>query len=287
MGLRPEATSEEVKLAYKKLARKYQPDVSQEPDAQEKFQEIGEAYDVLKNTDKREQYDQLRHFGATGTADGGYDFNGSPFNGSFDDLLQSIFGKDYAATSSPQPRDLHYKLEVEAEEICIGGTRNIRLSGAAGDRSVLVKIPIGLSQGQELRLKGMGLPGTANQAAGDLYLEITLRPHSLFVTEGNDVVLTLPVAPWEAALGAKVEVPTLRGRVNLKIAANSQSGQKLRLKGQGLPGKDGSRGDQYVQLEIVNPDVNSQTHKALFARLEEAFDFNPREALRSRAMGSD
>lgn len=203
------------------------------------------------------------------------------------DLLRSIFGerggfgggfesrggfdpRGYAARG----RDLRHTLHITLEEAYAGGSRQLRLGTMNGEKVINVKIPKGVARGQELRLKGQGEPGSSPEHAGDLYLEIDYSSHPLFDVDGNDLTLVLPVAPWEAALGASVEVPTLGGKVNLKIPPNSQNGSKLRLKGRGL-----ANGDQIVVLKIVIPKVANDKQKALFEAMKQGFEFNPREQM--------
>ena len=304
MGLEPDASAEEIKRAYKKLARKYHPDVSDEPDAQQKFQEIGEAYDILKDPGKRAEYDQLRTYvnqqGRRDAAGGGqrFTFEESDFEGTgFEDLLKSIFGeqtgfgrggfRDFRSGGGARARrgeDIRYRLRITAEEAFAGGSRQITLTQpGGGGRKINVKIPKGITHGKELRLKGQGQPGSTGDLNGDLYLEIELAPHALFEIEGKDVTLMLPVSPWEAALGCDVEIPTLGGKVNLKIPANSQSGKRLRLKGRGLPGAP--PGDQFVILKIVNPEVTGDQERELFRQMWEKMDFDPRGNMKAAHHG--
>lgn len=287
LGLAPSATAEEIKRTYKKLARKYHPDVSEEADAQSKFQEVSEAYEVLKDKDKRAEYDELYQYVKNPNQfrrGGGHHFNfDSNFSAEagFEDLLRSIFGENRGFGGgfesrgySTRGRDIRYRLQVSLEEAYAGGTRQIRLGTASGDKLINVKIPKGVANGQELRLKGQGEPAPGGSESGDLYLEINYAPHHLFDVDGNDITLVLPVSPWEAALGASVEVPTLGGKVNLKVPPNSQNGSKLRLKGRGL-----GAGDQIVVLKLVNPRVVNDDEKALFESMGKKFAFNPREKL--------
>lgn len=290
LGVEPSATAEEIKRTYKKLARKYHPDVSDEPDAQQKFQEVGEAYEVLKNADKRAEYDELREYVQNPNQFRGG--GGQSAESQFEDLLRSIFGDGGGfRTHAQQPgggnrgfgaygfdtrdfnqrgRDTHYQLAVTLEEAFRGGNRSLRL----GDKTINVKIPAGVTAGKELRLKGQGQPGFGEATAGDLYLEIHIEPHRQYDVDGDDVILVLPVAPWEAALGASVEVPTLGGKVNLKIPADTKSGGKLRLKGRGL-----GAGDQFVIVKIENPPVISEKQREAYEALRDASDFNPRSGL--------
>ncbi|MEX2488687.1 MAG: DnaJ C-terminal domain-containing protein [Pseudomonadales bacterium] len=307
MGVEPDASAEEIKRAYKKLARKYHPDVSDESDAQNKFQEIGEAYDILKDPEKRAEYDQLRTYVNQGgaqrrTADGGqtFTFEQGDFAGTdFEDLLKSVFGEreDFDMGGSrqgfgfgqrrqrqQQGNDIHHALTVTMEEAYHGGSRQVSLAMPDGDtRKINVKIPKGITDGKELRLKGQGQPGSAPGLEGDLYLEIRIASHPVFELEGKNVTLVLPVTPWEAALGAEVEIPTLGGNVSMKIPANSSSGNRLRLKGRGLPGDP--PGDQFAILSIVNPEVESEEERTLFEQLRDKFQFDPRAKLKGAQHG--
>jgi len=287
LGLAPSATAEDIKRTYKKLARKYHPDVSDEPDAQQKFQEVSEAYEVLKDADKRSEYDELYEYVNNPNQfqrDGGQHFRfDSDFSaeGQFEDLLRSIFGDRQGFTGSfdrrgfaTPGRDVRHKLHVALEEAYTGATRQIRLGTMNGEKTINVKIPKGVVRGQELRLKGQGERGSGTEA-GDLYLEIDFERHPLFEVDGKDIILVLPVAPWEAALGDSIEVPTLGGKVNLKIPANTQNGSKLRLKGRGL-----GTGDQIVVIKIINPKAASAEERHAFEALKSTFRlFDPRERM--------
>ena len=293
LGLEPKASADEIKRTYKKLARKYHPDVSDEPDAQQKFQEVSEAYEVLKDKEKRAEYDELyqyvqnpNQFNRGGGQHFKFDSDFSADAG-FEDLLRSIFGErgGFRGTTGARSwqgpvrgRDIHYKMNITLDEAYSGGSRQIRLATHSGEKTINVKIPKGVTRGQELRLKGQGEPGTDKDNAGDLYLELDFAPHSLFEVDGNDVILVLPVAPWEAALGDTIEVPTLGGRVNLRVPPNSQNGSKLRLKGRGL-----GDGDQFVVLKITNPVVETDAQKAAWEALKRESAFNPRASMGARA----
>ena len=243
LGIEPTATQEEIKRAFKKLARKYHPDVSMEEDAQARFQAVSEAYEILKDPAKRAEYDELRIYvnsqGRQG-ADQGFRFDQHDFRGDarFEDILSSIFGSGgfnkggFAGTQGfRQPgRDLHYSIKISLEEAHNGGEKQIRLQTQRGEKTINVKIPAGIGSGKELRLRGQGEPGAGKGDAGDLYLQIEYAPHPQFEVDGRDIVLVLPVSPWEAALGDNIEVPTLGGRVKLRIPVNSQNGSRLRLK---------------------------------------------------------
>jgi len=286
LGVEPTATQEEIKRAFKKLARKYHPDVSNEADAQAQFQAVSEAYEMLKDETKRAEYDELRAYvrsqGQRG-ANQGFRFDSRDFSGDtrFEDILGSIFGRQgfdrggFSGTQGfRQPgRDLHYKLQISLEEAHKGGDRQLRLQTRQGEKTISVKIPAGISSGKELRLRGQGEAGMGSAEAGDLYLQIEFLPHAQFEVDGNDIILVLPVSPWEAALGSSIEVPTLTNRVKLRIPSNSQNGTRLRLKGKGLAGA----GDQFVVLKLINPKLSTDAERAAFEALAARFSrFNPR-----------
>lgn len=303
LGVAREATPDEIKQAYRRLARKYHPDVSKEANAEEKFKNLQEAYDVLKDAEKRKAYDAL---GADWKA--GQEFRPPPgwqqrsqgFSAEeaegFSDFFAQMFGQgrtrggahfEGADFGGFQQRgmDQHAKILITLEEAFKGGSRGITLQVPAMDaqgrlktteRQLKVTIPPGVTQGQQLRLAGLGGAGEGGAPAGDLYLEIDIQPHALFTLQGKDVYLTLPVAPWEAALGAEIKVPTLGGSVGLKLAAASQSGQKLRLRGRGMPGKPNA-GDQYAILQIMAPTPHNEEQRTLYQKMAETMPFNPRE----------
>lgn len=296
LGLPRTASDDEIKKAYRKLARKYHPDVSQEPNAEERFKEVAEAYEVLRDSTRRKTYDRL---GADWKA--GQEFRPPPgwqqstqFRGGgggigadFSDFFESLFGGLGGARVKrgfgQRGADQHLKIEISLEEAYRGGNRTLQLQAPVTvglgrnkrqGRSLSVKIPAGVIEGQKIRLAGQGEPGLGGGPNGDLYLEVALSPHRLYQIHGRDIVLELPLAPWEAALGARVQVPTLGGKVALSIAANAENGNKLRLRGRGLPGNP--PGDQYVVVRICNPPADSRTARDWFKRMAEAFDFNPR-----------
>lgn len=311
MGVSRTATPDEIKRSYRKLARKYHPDVSKEPNAEEKFKEVQEAYEVLKDPKKREAYNQLGSQWKTGQefrpppgwqtytdfGEGGSAFEGADLGG-FSDFFESIFGRGGRraegfqgrrshAEFRQQGRDEHAKISISLEEAYHGGTKTIHLQIPQVDvngqvhhqtRTLKITIPKGVISGQQLRLANQGAPGIGGGPAGDLYLEMEIEPHRLFTLQGRDVYLTLPITPWEAALGAKVTVPTLGGSVDMKIASNAQSGQKLRLKGRGLPGKP-QEGDQYVLLQILTPPAQTDAQRALYEKMAQEMPFNPRQNL--------
>lgn len=295
MGVKPDAGADEIKRAYRRLARKYHPDVSDEPDAENRFKEVGEAYEVLRDPEKRAAYDQLRQGGhRPGESfrpppdwSEGFDFDPGEaragFGGAegFSDFFETLFGGGGRRTPrSRPPRDMHATIEVDLETAHAGGSRRIRLDGtgtAGRSRELDVRIPAGVTDGSQIRLAGQGEPGSTGRK-GDLYLEVRLKPHRHFQVHGRDVHLALPVAPWEAALGCRIPVPTLGGRVQLTIPEGTSSGRRLRLAGRGLPGKP--PGDQVVTVRVVTPAASSEDQRKAYQRLAEAFpDFNPRAAL--------
>lgn len=277
LGVTRSADADEVKRAYRKLARKYHPDVSKEKNAEDKFKEVQEAYEVLRDAEKRAAYDQLgRDFrngqqfrpppdwGQRFGQSGGQRF--SDLNG-FSDFFSSLFG---GAAGPAQPNADAGPLDVTVEEAFQGTKRRIMLNEGGRHRPVDVQIPAGVTEGQQLRIAGVG--GRAS-----LVFKIRLRPHHLFEVAGKDVQVELPLAPWEAALGAKVAVPTLGGTVELTIPPGAQSGQKLRLRGRGLPaGNSGAAGDQLVIIKIMAPPAQSEQAKEAYARMKKEFDFDAR-----------
>jgi len=304
------ATQDEIKQAYRKLARKYHPDVSKLADAEARFKEINEANEVLKDPEKRTAYDQMgsnwkagQEFQPPPNWDAGFEFRsgqGSPFGagGTFgagadfdpSDFFESLFGRRGAGAgagrrrASAQGEDHHAKVLIDVEDAYRGAERTISLrapvEGPDGrieiqERTLDVHIPKGIRPGQHLRLAGQGNAGIGGGKAGDLYLEIAFNPHSRFRVDGADVYVDLPLAPWEAALGATVDVPTPDGAVQLTVPKGSAAGRKLRLKGRGLPGKN--PGDFYALLAIVVPKAETDAARAAYENLAKAFpNFQPR-----------
>ncbi len=323
MGVERSATQDEIKRAYRKLARKYHPDVSKEADAEKRFKEVGEAYEVLKDPEKRAAYDQLganwkagQDFNAPPDWDAGFEFGGGGFTGSgsqyrnfneadagaYSDFFESLFGQGFQQAGGRAQdyqqhggfhsagSDHHAKILIDLEDAMNGVTRSISLRvpvvDAGGhvttkERVLKINIPKGIKQGQHIRLAGQGNPGTGKGKAGDLYLEIEFNPHSIYRVEGRDVYLDLPVAPWEAALGANVKAPTPGGVVDLKIKPGSVNGSKMRLKGRGIPASsaNNSAGDLYVILTVALPAANTDSEKAAYEKLKQSFHFNPRARL--------
>jgi curved DNA-binding protein len=312
LGVARTATAEDIKKSYRRLARKYHPDVSKEKDAEEKFKELQEAYEVLKDPEKRAAYDQLgsgwksgQQFRPPPDWASGFEFSGGSRSpgagrshvfeeGGFSDFFSSLFGggSPFGAAGQRQQggRDHHARIDIDLEEAFGGGTRTLDLKrpevkadGTLELRShtVRVSIPAGVADGQLIRLAGQGEAAPGAGRAGDLYLEVHVRPHRLYQLDGRDVVLTLPVAPWEAALGATVTVPTLGGTVEMQVPPGAQSGQKLRLRGRGLPGQP--PGDEYVQLKIVLPPAASPEARALYETMRAKLaGFDPRADLNRR-----
>jgi curved DNA-binding protein len=306
IGVKRDATQDEIKRAYRKLARKYHPDVSKAPDAEERFKEVGEAYEVLKDPEKRAAYDQLganwqagQDFHPPPDWDAGFEFSGGGYTAgdasAFSDFFESLFGQQgrggsagYRRSSGFHARgeDHHAKVLIDLEDAYHGATRSIVLQvpevGPDGrvhtrKRTLNVRIPKGVHQGQHIRLAGQGAPGMGEGPAGDLYLEVEFRPHPFYHVEGRDLYIDLPVTPWEAALGATLKVPTPSGMVDLKIPAGSTQGRKLRLKGRGIPGKP--PGDLYVVLQIALPPADSDKAKEIYRTMQKELDFNPRRHL--------
>jgi curved DNA-binding protein len=302
LGVARDTAQDEIKRAYRRLARKYHPDVSKEADAEKRFKEVQEAYEVLKDPEKRAAYDRFgknwkagQDFRPPPDWDTGFEFSGGGFSeqGGFSDFFESLFGHARGGASGFSSRgfrmhgqDHHAKVRIDLEDAFKGSVRSVSLAlpevdakGHVSTRSRVlnVRIPAGVTEGQRIRLAGQGAPGAGGGTTGDLYLEVAFNPHPVFRAEGRDVHLELPITPWEAALGRTVPVPTLGGRVELRIPAGSQSGRKLRLKGRGLPGKPA--GDQIVTLSIVVPAAHTEQARSLYERMERELPMNPRAQL--------
>jgi curved DNA-binding protein len=305
MGVARDATQDEIKRAYRKLARKYHPDVSKESEAEKRFKEVGEAYEVLKDPEKRAAYDQLgarwkagQEFRPPPDWDAGFEFRGGGYTagdaGVHSDFFEELFGRDFAGARGARGRptfrmrgeDHHARVLVDLEDSFSGATRSISLrvpqlrddgQVITLERTLSVRIPKGIRPGQQIRLAGQGGPGLGGGESGDLYLEVEFREHPLYRVDDADLFLDLPVAPWEAALGANIKVPTPSGVVDLKIPANSNQGRKLRLKGRGLPGK--VAGDLYVVLQVRLPPADSDAAKTLYRQMQVELGFNPRATM--------
>lgn len=310
LGVDRKATQDQIKHAYRKLARKYHPDVSKEKNAEEQFKNLQEAYEVLKDPEKRAAYDQLGSNWKSGqefrpppgwdrstrfytTEDFG-DFAEGDLGG-FSDFFTSLFGGGRARGGRAREgfhgfqqrgSDQQAKVAVSLEDAFHGSSKTLQLQvpeidPASGQmhyktRTLKINIPPGAQSGQQLRLAGQGNPGIGGGPAGDLYLEIVIEHHPLFSLEGRDIYLTLPVTPWEAALGASLRIPTLGGPVGLKLPANSQAGQKLRLKGRGMPGKP-LAGDQYAVVKIETPPAQSDEQRQVYEKMAQVMPLNPRK----------
>ncbi len=305
IGVEKDATQDEIKRAYRKLARKYHPDVSKEPDAEARFKEVGEAHDVLSDTDKRAAYDKLASGARSGQPfspppdwDAGFEFQGGGFRSGesgYSDFFESIFGQRMRGSAGPRGRtefrsrgeDHHAKVAIDLEDAYKGATRSISLRNpeidATGnliykDRTLKIKIPKGVKRGQKIRLAGQGSPGMGGGESGDLFLEIAFHPHPRYRIDERDVYLELPVTPWEAALGATLKVPTPGGSsVDLKIPAETATGSKLRLKGLGIPGSP--PGNLFIEPLVVLPPANSESAKEVYRKMESELAFNPRSKL--------
>jgi curved DNA-binding protein len=300
LGLERSATEDEIKRAYRKLARKYHPDVTKEADGEERFKEVGEAYEVLKDPEKRTAYDRMgsewqngQEFQPPPNWDEGFEFSGAAREAageaSLDDFFEAMFGHARGAQQQRQAaaamagQDHHAKVLIDLEDAYRGAQRSIALQMPVLDpqgnvtlhsRTLDVTIPKGIRAGQHLRLNGQGGPALGNARPGDLYLEIAFREHSRFRVDGRDVSLDLPVAPWEAALGAQIKVPTPDGSVEMTVPKGSQGGRRLRLKGKGIPGP--APGDLYVILTIVLPPADTERAAAAYDAMRQAFNFDPR-----------
>jgi curved DNA-binding protein len=292
LGVARDAALEDIKQAYRRAARKYHPDVSKEANAEARFKEVNEAYEVLKDPDKRAAYDRLGSDWQAGEEfrvppEWAQGFAGGQFSDFFDSLFGGRFGRGGARGGFSMPgEDQHATIDIDLEESYRGATRTLQLTiprhderggVATASRSLKVKIPAGVTAGQRIRVPHQGAPGVGGGPAGDLYLEVRIRPHRLFKTQGKDVYLELPLAPWEAALGTALQIPTLGGPVELKIPGNSQSGRKMRLKGRGLPGTPS--GDQYVVVSVHTPPAHEERSRDFYRRMAQEFPFDPRAGL--------
>src|SRR5262245_27196293 len=289
LGVQRGASEDEIKKAYRKLARKYHPDVSKEANAKEKFQELSEAYETLRDKEKRAAYDSLgsgfrqgqgfrpppdwfERFGGGGRAE---DLHGIDLGELFESM--GIFGRaqrrgGFGRRGAFPGEDFEVPVRLTLEEAARGTERTVQLDGG----SFTARIPRGATDGQRLRLRGKGGAGINGGPPGDLYLQIALQPHPLYRAHGHDLDLEVPLAPWEAALGAEIEVPTLDGRVKMRVPPGSKGGQKLRLAGRGLPRPGGGAGDLYALLSIVVPGTLTAREKELYEELRQSSRFNPR-----------
>ncbi len=291
------ANADEIKKSYRRLARKYHPDLNKESGAEEKFKQVKEAYEVLKDPEKRAQYDQVGQYYQQGNGNqpppdwqahqqraGAEQFDPNEFS----DFFSSMFGGGFhQKTRSQRGQDQHSKLEISLHDAFNGTKRSLQLQQQIlnpetgqveiKNKTINVKIPAGVGDGQSIRLSGQGSPGFAGGSAGDLYLEIAIKTDKNYSVDGKNILLTLPITPWEAALGATIEVPTLSGAVKLKIPEGSQTGKKMRLKGKGLPGKNA--GDLIVLLTIETPTPTNDDQRQLYQQMADKMAFNPRKNL--------
>lgn len=304
MGLKRDASADEIKRAYRKLARQHHPDVSDSPDAAERFKELGEAYAVLKDPEKRAAYDQLgqnwqsgQDFSPPPHWNEGFEFHGDDIDpreaAGFSEFFSNLFGGQFAQGRQGHQAgetgmhmhggDARAAIEITLEDSYAGAQRSVSLqhveTDAAGrpqvkTRTLDVRIPRGVRPGQHIRLAGQGSPGIGRGQPGDLYLEVRFKPHPRYSVDGKDVYLNLPVAPWEAALGAELNVPTPTGEINLTIPANSQHGRKLRLRGKGLPAAQ--PGDLYVVLQVVLPPADTEARRSAYRDMQRQTSFDPR-----------
>jgi curved DNA-binding protein len=288
LGVARDADAEAIKKAYRKLARQHHPDVSKDPDAEARFKEVAEAYATLKDPEKRAAYDAL------GTRRSGEEFRpppqwehdfGSAGAGGLDDLnladlLDALArGRGGRSRSHPVPlrgHDFETSVRLSLEDAHRGTTVNLDVEHEDGTRTLAVTVPPGVMDGQRLRLRGKGGPGRHGGPAGDIYLHLQLAPHPVFRADGHDLVFDLPLAPWEAALGAEVQVPTLDDPVVLTVPRGTQSGRKLRLRGRGLANGHGGRGDLYALVRIDVPASLTEKERELFEELSRVSQFDPR-----------
>lgn len=292
LGVEPTAGEAELKAAYRRLARKYHPDVSKEKGAEERFKSVNEAYEVLRDKEKRAAYDQLRargyHAGEDfrpppdfgdqfgqgpgGFGGGGFRFEQGTGGDGFSDFFESLFGGRAGPARGGRAAplgDTRAKLSIPLEIAHSGGTQTIGIDG----RKLEVKIPAGIRPGQVIRLAGQGQQQGSRRS--DLLLEIDYRPHGEFEVDGRNILYTLPLAPWDAALGTRVSVPTLGGNVDLRVPPDSDTGRKLRLRGRGLPGKP-EPGDQIVEIEVNAPRAETEEQRELYRKMAEQFTAKPR-----------
>ncbi len=299
LGITKDATQDDVKRAYRKLARKFHPDLNKDKGAEERFKEIGEANEVLGDPEKRAAYDQVgagyqpgQDFQPPPDWDAGFEYSGGAQDAVFSEFFEHLFGRSQRAEYPGGPRfnvagqDHHARILIDLEDAFAGATRAIQLKmpKVTGDghviteqRTLNVNIPKGVQPGQHIRLKGQGAPGFGQGRSGDLYLEVEFTPHRLYRVEGKDVYLELPIAPWEAALGGKVKAPTPLGVVDITIPENSAQGRKLRLKGKGIPGK--TAGDFYAVVKISLPPARDENSREVYQRMARELAFNPRAKL--------
>ena len=299
LGSARDASADEIKKAFRKLARKYHPDVNTGAGTEAKFKDVNEAYEVLKDPERRAAYDQLGQEPSMGQGryqpppdwDSGFAFSegGPQREEAFSDFFETLFRRGAGPTGgmqSSQGADSHGRIEIAIEDAYRGADRALSLRtptvGPDGtvrmqDRTISVRVPKGIAEGQHIRLAGQGGAAMGAGTAGDLFLEVVFAPHPVYRPDGKDLYLDLPIAPWEAALGGHVVMPTPGGKVDLRIPKNARTGQKLRLKGKGLPGTPA--GDIYATLTIINPKVETEQARAFFEQMAKEMPFDPRAHL--------
>ncbi len=301
LGVSRTASDAEIKKQYRRLARKYHPDVSKIKNAEARFKEVNEAYDVLKDKEKRKNFDRFgsadgNPFGGGFTPPPGGQARSNNFGGfgqgNFSDIFDKMFnnarggqfdGNNFSQqayqqnrqTSNPKGKNQTVSISVTLEDAYHGANRtiNLHIPGESGNKKLKVKIPKGIKEGQKIRLSGQGSAGTHSN--GDLLLEVKFAKHKHFSADEKNISLVLPISPWEAALGTTLSIPTLGGTVEMKLPEKTKGGKKLRLKGRGLPGKDA--GDQYVILQIITPEADTDELKQLYKKMQKISQFNPRK----------
>ncbi|MEQ1816275.1 MAG: DnaJ C-terminal domain-containing protein [Nitrosomonas sp.] len=299
-----DATAEEIKKAFRRLARKYHPDVSKETDAEQKMKEVNEAYTVLSDPEKRAAYDQLGKGGGFQAGndfrpppgwDAGFEFSGQGFNDAksadFSDFFSELFAQQMGARSRQahhrmRGEDHHAKIMLDLEDSYHGATRSLTLRmpkldnqgrTVFAEHTLNVRIPKGVHAGQIIRLTGQGGPGMSGEAPGDLFLEVLFKPHNRYRIENKDIYASLPVAPWEAALGTTVTIPVPDSLIEVRVPENSQSGKKLRLRGRGIPAA--TPGDLFLVVEVILPPATTPKAREFYQTMAREFTFNPRQHL--------
>ena len=288
LGVPRGATSEQIRSAYRKLARRYHPDINKDEDAEERFKEVGEAYEVLSDPEKRERYDRL---GANWRQ--GDDVSGAPGfdgfetarpdgvrfefgDGAFSDFFESLFGSARTGDIRMRGADQEAVVDLSLEEAAAGGPLRVSL---ADGRSFTVNVPAGVRDGQRIRVAGRGGEGIGGGSTGDLFLRVHLRPHRVFRVDGRDLHVDVPVTPWDAALGTTLQVPTLTGSAKVRLPAGSSSGRRLRLRGKGMPGRRSRDGDLYARVQIMVPGELGERERKLFEELRTDSSFHPQASV--------
>jgi curved DNA-binding protein len=300
LGVERNASEDDIKKAYRRLARKYHPDVSKEANAEEKFKEVSEAYETLKDPEKRKAYDELGRYASGeefrpppdwahafgGAGGGGFSFDEMDLGDLFAGLGGGGFGRRARDPNAPiRGRDVEAQVQIAFEQAFHGAELNLELSeiefdeqgrGRRVPRTVKVRIPPGVTDGQVLRVPAQGGKGARGGPNGDLYLDIRVAEHHLYRMDGQDLYMDLPLAPWEAVLGTNIELPTPAGKVSLKVPAGTRAGQKLRLAGRGLKRASGAAGHLFAVVQIVVPGVATERERELHGELAKISTFNPR-----------